>query len=444
MKHNQVAWVEGMFIKPQHFEQQERCWQHNLSTRLNQLTNYSWGIYDYVIDEEYLSQNKICFRKCQGIFPDGTLFELDDLTLSQLVLSVSGNTFNQIVYLALPLNDHLSEQPNRNKRFCVEDLLVVDTLQPSAEKENVLVKRLGPSLIMNIENADNYTLIPILQIASADEKNGIYLNSNFVPPCLNINRNSNLTRYLKLLVDLVERKRKQLAQTLVNPAQGNHLVSMNDMALLQVLNRASVELQHALQLAQCHPHELFKILKLILAELGTFYCQDRSPIAVPEYNHNELYQCFNEIREKFVETLQVKFEHQAQMLDVTLQENGVYSANLIDYPLLQSADIVLCFQGKEDILPEKLEKFVKVSSIEDLNNIIQLQLSGVKLERMKLVPPQLPFYDDMIYLRIIKEGELWQNITTQQNLAFCLTHIPNPENYHVKMWAIPELHKRSA
>ena len=42
--HNRVIWREGLFVRPQHFQQQQRHWDYQLQNRLRSLTSFHYGI----------------------------------------------------------------------------------------------------------------------------------------------------------------------------------------------------------------------------------------------------------------------------------------------------------------------------------------------------------------------------------------------------------------
>ena len=72
---NRVIWSEGMFLRPHHFQQHDRYLENLLESRCAPMKAYSWGITDFKIDNDLLSQGKIALSVCQGILPDGTPFE---------------------------------------------------------------------------------------------------------------------------------------------------------------------------------------------------------------------------------------------------------------------------------------------------------------------------------------------------------------------------------
>lgn len=52
---NRVIWREGLFIKPQHFQQQQRHSDYALHARLSALSDYFYGLQSLAINEDYLA-----------------------------------------------------------------------------------------------------------------------------------------------------------------------------------------------------------------------------------------------------------------------------------------------------------------------------------------------------------------------------------------------------
>jgi type VI secretion system protein ImpJ len=64
--HNKVAWLEGMFIRPQHFQQQDRYIEGALHQQQEQLHSYGWGITELEIDESALRLGNFVIRRCRA------------------------------------------------------------------------------------------------------------------------------------------------------------------------------------------------------------------------------------------------------------------------------------------------------------------------------------------------------------------------------------------
>ncbi|ETO49692.1 hypothetical protein L325_0122105 [Yersinia pestis 9] len=51
-----VAWVEGMLMEPQHFQQQERYLEHLTEMRARSLSALAWGFHSLSINQGLLDQ----------------------------------------------------------------------------------------------------------------------------------------------------------------------------------------------------------------------------------------------------------------------------------------------------------------------------------------------------------------------------------------------------
>ena len=55
---NRVAWREGMFLRPQHFQAQERYFDAHIRARVDSVQPYAWGFTSITIDEDLASLGK--------------------------------------------------------------------------------------------------------------------------------------------------------------------------------------------------------------------------------------------------------------------------------------------------------------------------------------------------------------------------------------------------
>ena len=74
--HNKVIWTEGMFLQPQHFQQQDRFVTRLVDARVGLGMGHAWGFHSLAIDEASLHQGKLALAKAVGVFRDGTPFAL--------------------------------------------------------------------------------------------------------------------------------------------------------------------------------------------------------------------------------------------------------------------------------------------------------------------------------------------------------------------------------
>jgi type VI secretion system protein ImpJ len=103
MWNKKVIWSEGMFLRPQHFQQQERHFSNLVELRVASLRPYPWGFSELKLDEQLLSVGKIAVTSARGVFPDGLPFSIPGDDEPPAPLDVPDGTKSQDVVLALPL-----------------------------------------------------------------------------------------------------------------------------------------------------------------------------------------------------------------------------------------------------------------------------------------------------------------------------------------------------
>ena len=76
--YSKVVWSEGLFLRPQHFQQQDRYFERYVETRCQALVPHSWGFTELEVERDLLSIGKFGLRRAAGVFPDGTPFRMPD------------------------------------------------------------------------------------------------------------------------------------------------------------------------------------------------------------------------------------------------------------------------------------------------------------------------------------------------------------------------------
>ena len=100
---NKVIWSEGLFLKPQHFQQQERYIADLIDKRSRALHFYGWGILSLEIDTNQLGMGKFAISSARGVMPDGTPFNIPGDDAVPAAIDFKEGVVGKTVYLALPL-----------------------------------------------------------------------------------------------------------------------------------------------------------------------------------------------------------------------------------------------------------------------------------------------------------------------------------------------------
>src|SRR4051812_27487883 len=100
--YSKVVWSEGLFLRPHHFQQNDRYVEHFVESRVHQITPYPWGFSDMEIDRDLAQQNKFGLRRAAGVLPDGTPFNIPaDSPLPPPVI-VPESAAGHFIWLVMP------------------------------------------------------------------------------------------------------------------------------------------------------------------------------------------------------------------------------------------------------------------------------------------------------------------------------------------------------
>src|SRR5215468_8830485 len=100
---NRVVWSEGMFLRPQHFQQQARYFERIVHQRVESVRAFAWGLVECTLDRAALAIGKFAVSSAVGVLDDGTPFAIPHDTDAPPPIDVPETTRNQRVLLTLPL-----------------------------------------------------------------------------------------------------------------------------------------------------------------------------------------------------------------------------------------------------------------------------------------------------------------------------------------------------
>src|SRR5689334_22600889 len=101
--YNKVTWSEGLFLRPQLFQQQERYSEYFAHKRAAPLSPFFFGFSHYAIDTEALALGKVIVKSASGVFADGTPFDTPGTTPPPAPLTVRAEHLDQVIHLAVPI-----------------------------------------------------------------------------------------------------------------------------------------------------------------------------------------------------------------------------------------------------------------------------------------------------------------------------------------------------
>ncbi|MDB6050860.1 MAG: tssK [Pseudomonas sp.] len=437
---NKVVWSEGMLLQPQHLQQHDRYWQSQLEARVAALRPYAWGFSSLKIDEQQLALGKLALQACNLVLPDGTPANLpsdDDLPLP---LDIPADARNLLVVLALPLRRHgVAEVGNQSgldnfARHSTDDYEVWDSngLDNSALMQ---VGKLRLRLALESEVANAYTTLGIARIIERRADNRVVLDPDYCAPCLDFRTAPRLAAFADELVGLLHQRGEALASRLSQPG-ANGAAEIADFLLLQLLNRAEPLFAHLSGATGVHPETLYRAMLELAGELATFTAASKRAAVYPLYRHDQLAESFAPLIGDLRQSLSTVMDSQVVAIALEERQFGIHVAVLADKELLRSATFVLAVNAQ--MLPETLRSVfpshVKIGSVEQIRDLVNLQLPGIGLRPLPVAPRQLPFYAGFTYFELDRGSEYWQALSNSAGFAL---HVAGEfPGLQMQFWAI--------
>jgi type VI secretion system protein ImpJ len=438
---NRVVWSDGLFVKPQHFQQQQRYLEHQINERALAVSDYLYGFSDLQLNAEYLSFGRVGLVRASGLFPDGMRFCLpeDDLMPEPLKIT-DASVANQVVYLALPLgSESLAEvewpEAAIAGRFRAQSAEVRDLHSIDGDSHAIDVARVAPRLMLEREDRSAYAALAIGRILEKRPDGSLVMDPNFVPTMLSVRAAPRLQRFVGEMAGLMRERAKNIAERVGAPGQGG-VADVADFMLLQMLNRAHPKFMHLARLRQLHPERLYEVLLELCGELVTFTDENRLPQEFTAYDHDLPEDSFAPLMQVLRQSLSTVLEPRALAIQLQQRQYGLTVAPIQDVQLIGQAEFILAVKADMplDDLRKQFTQQCKVASVEKIRDLISLQLPGVPLTPLPVAPRQLPYHAGFVYFRLDDQSQAWQMLDNASGFAFHVAgSFPGME---MQFWAI--------
>ncbi|WJG28023.1 type VI secretion system baseplate subunit TssK [Vibrio furnissii] len=438
---NRVIWNEGLFIKPQHFQQQQRYVEYHIDERMTAVSRYLYGVSELSLNPEYLSFGRIAIERAVGIMPDGTAFRIPQEDAMPDALEIDDASLaNQLVYLAVPLRSESLMEVNWPEergtgRYVSRRLEVRDVHTVQGDTTTIDVSPVRMQLMLEKEDRSSFASIAIARILEKRPDGSVVMDPDFIPCHLNVVGNAALHRFINEMSGLMRERAKNIAQRISAPSQGG-VADVSDFMLLQALNRLQPQMQHLAELRSLHPERLFECLASVCGELATFTDESRLPPTLPSYNHDMPSQSFGPLIRNLRQSLSVVLEPRAVSIQLDKRKYGLMVAPVHDPQLMDGAEFIIAVKARMplDDLRRLFTQQTKVSSVEKIRELISLQLPGIPLISLPVAPRQLPYHAGYTYYQLDKTSPAWAMLNHSSGFAF---HVAAAfDDLDLQFWAI--------
>ncbi len=438
---SRVTWSEGMFLRPQHFQQSERHHEFALHQRSLVGAGLFWGFTRLALDESALAIGKVGIASAAGVMPDGTPFSVPDQGSLPPAIDISETFKGKRVFLCLPVYRAGSEEVSFEDdmrslaRYRVTEREVADQNSIGGEPAPIQVSDLRLRLLPEGEVPEGWMTLGVCQVVERRPDLSVALSESYIPPVAFVHESSVLAGFLRELAGLLNHRGEALAARLSAPGRGG-VAEVADFMLLQLVNRYQPMVAHLAQMRALHPERLYAEFLTLAGDFTTFTRDTRRPGEYPAYDHDDLAGCFGPVIMDLRRSLSMVLEQNAFQIELLERAYGVRVAVIANKELIKSAAFVLAVACE---LPgEQVRKLfptqVKIGPVEKIRDLVNLHLPGVTLRPLPVAPRQIPYHAGNNYFELDTQSEFWRGLERSGGLAM---HIAGDwPGLKLEFWAI--------
>ncbi|CAH0990148.1 hypothetical protein SIN8267_00233 [Sinobacterium norvegicum] len=437
---NKVIWSEGMFLRPQHFQQQDRYMERYVAGRLEGLGNYYWGISQLVIDKEPLKLGKVSITEISGIFPDGTPFSAPDYETLPPVLDIPDGLGEETIYLCIPLRrngavDTSINDDNGLARYRSKQFDARNSTSETADKTEIQIGQLRLALKLGSQDRSGYASIAITRIIEKTVDNPVKLDKSFIPPLINCKASAIFSAYFEELKGMFNQRGEALGHRLSDSGRAGS-AEVADYMLLQLINRLEPLVSHLHSLDSLHPIDFYTELVQMTGELATFTTPSKRSPVLQTYHHDSLQQTFHQCFSHLRQQLSMVLEQSAISLNLAERKYGIYVAPITDPSLVKTASFVLAIKTAlpTEAIRNTLPAQCKIAAVERIRELITTQLPGINIRPLPVAPRQVPYHAGFNYFELDRSNEHFKSLHNSGGVAVHLSG-EYPE-LSIELWAI--------
>ena len=428
-KAHRILWGEGVFLRPQHFQQQDLFVEAQIKRCLGVTHAHPWGVRAVEVEREVLAAGLIKLNRLDLAFQDGAFFHAplrEPLPLARNLNDIPNLGVEALVYACLPLLNAYGGNcgepgkiSNRPARFHSERVQASDLYTEALEAE-LTVLRANVKLVLDVENRDGHLSIPVARL----QKNptGLWsVDDTYVPPLLEIRGAAPVIALLRRLLDILVIKSQALTASHRERVKSVVEYGTSDIAsfwLLHTVNRSFPLLNHLLQFPQTHPEELYKNLAQLSGELITF-SSTLSLSDIPSYKHDGLTEVFQRFDSLIRQLLETVISSKYAVIPLVNTRPSFFVGRLDSDHLAENTDYYLSVSSEHpatqliDAIPLKL----KVGSPDDVEKILNSAMMGVRLNQVTQTPVAVPVRIGNHYFALDPSGTIYERMVKSRSIC---------------------------
>lgn len=413
---DRVLWSEGLFLRPQHLQEQDRHTETLVRGALQAGWLQSWGFRSLALDQALADAGQIAVTEARGLFRDGTPFAIPETMDPPAPVAIGRDTPAGAVLLALPLEmpggasfDPAHAAPS-GARFRGRITRVRDAVAGGGESEEIEIARPVAALIAPGGDAGGYTTLPVAGLTGLRADGGVAFDEAFLPPAL---ATAAVPFYGQLLQEVVTGL-DRIAEAHGRMVLGGAGRSVENLLVLELANAARPRLAHMLAQDAFHPADLYLELAGLAGRMATYGSGSRRLSELPAYDHLAPGPAFAALTDTLRSLiLSLRFvEPKSRALPVMKHATNIWKVRIDSPEVLEGSRIVVRVGSElsDDALRKIFVNQVTVGSAGEFDALWKSRLPGIALKPLHSQPREIPYDGDRLCLELDRKSEHWTSL----------------------------------
>ncbi|MBZ9936341.1 type VI secretion system baseplate subunit TssK [Mesorhizobium sp. BR1-1-16] len=412
---NRVLWSEGLFLRTQHFQQQDRFFEATVRGALQAAHLHAFGFSRLTLDPSLLEAGQVAVLSARGILPDGTPFAIPETMDAPVPLAIHSDMHGPVL-VALPLEtaggvgfDPAHAGPS-GARYRGRIVSVQDAVRGGADPEEIEIARPQAVLLEPGKPVGGFTALPVTGVKGVRADGSVTLDDTFLPPTLIIGAVPWYAQMLRELVTALE----QISEAHGKIVMGGSGRSVEDLLILQLANQARPRLVHMLGQEVYHPSDLFLELVGLAGSMATYGSSARRLGELPAYDHmapGPAYSALADALRSLILSLRY-VEPKSRALPVMRHSTNVWKVRIDNPKLLQQCRIVVRVGSElsEEALRKIFVNQATVGAAGEFEGLWKSRLPGIPLKPLHSQPREIPYDGDRLCLELDQKSEHWASL----------------------------------
>lgn len=404
-----LRWKEGMFLRPQHFQQYDLYLENREYSRFRSVQTYGWGLLSLEVDADALTNFVFQINRILAVLPDGSLIDVPGNART------GGRSFDGLmneVGRSMDVAVGVRARDDRGPQTLSDTTTTGDTRYVSVEEEvydldagrdPAPLEKLSYNLrmFMGDEPTDGYETIPLVRLRrTGDTAHPVEIDPRFSAPALTLSASSALWDATRSIVERVARKLEELGQM-----RGSN--DPDPLIQYAIMAGQFAVLMEMVQEGQVHPRSVYHEIVRLTGSLLFRDSMGRSATVIPRYQHRDPGPVFQTLQELIFSLCDPRDVRQWERCPMT-RSHDQFSVLLPDAAKAPSTKFFLELQSSEPQQQLSLKMMTARVSIPSRIEFLRVNgLPGVPTEQHPGPPPALPPGQSGTYYRLKHEDKEW-------------------------------------